>query len=103
MSAQSYTNKRRILVEASVLKVQYPDNAAFTNRLVPVINCLQLVQPIVYKDICRCPFNGYGTTHKNVFPSIFDGGNSNTVNIEYFLSGGNNSTNSPQIFSGGSS
>lgn len=64
MSAQAYTNKRRVLAEASLLKVQYPVSVAFTNTLVPTINCNQNFQPIQYKDICPCAFNGYGNKFK---------------------------------------
>jgi hypothetical protein len=104
MSAQAYTNKRRILAEASVLKIQYPKFVATKNNLVATIDCNQAYDTIMYKDVCMCVFNGYGTIYpKALFPTNLDGGNSNTTNIQYFFSGGNNSTNSPQIFSGGSS
>jgi hypothetical protein len=64
MSAQAYTNKRRVLAQASLLKVQYPTTVAFTNRLVSAINCNQNFQTIQYKDICPCAFNGYGNNFK---------------------------------------
>ena len=64
MSAQAYTNRRRILAEASVLKVQYPVRVAVTNTLVPTINCNQNFQPIQYNEVCMCVFNGYGNNFK---------------------------------------
>jgi hypothetical protein len=107
MSAQAYTNKRRVLAEASALKVQYIKNVAFTNSLISTINCNQTFQTLAYKDICACPFNGRGTlrpTPSPITPSInggnsetgvgnvslwFDGGNSGSLGEIYLLDGGN--------------
>ena len=60
MSTQSYTNKRRIIAEASVLKIQYPKFIAVKNQLSPTIDCNQTYDTLVYKDICMCKFTGYG-------------------------------------------
>ena len=60
MSAQGYTNKRRILAEASVLKVQYPKYVASKNTVSATIDCDSNYQAITYKDICSCKFTGYG-------------------------------------------
>ena len=96
MSAQSYTNKRRVLAEASALKVQYPVSVAFTNTLVPTINCNQTFQTLVYTDICACSFNGRGTLRPT--PSLnvtsIDGGNSETgvENVSLMFDGGNAET-----------
>ena len=60
MSAQSYTNKRRIIAEASVPKVQYPKFVAVKNNFVPAIDCNQTYDTLVYKDVCMCKFTGYG-------------------------------------------
>jgi hypothetical protein len=60
MSAQAYTNRRRILAEASIVKVQFPKGVAVDNKLSPTINCNQSFQPIIYTPVCVCPFTGYG-------------------------------------------
>jgi hypothetical protein len=106
MSAQAYTNKRRVLAEASALKVQYKKNVAFTNSLVSTVNCNQTFQTLAYIDICSCPFNGKGTIQPIPLPNIvsinggnsgtavgdvslwFDGGNSGTLGTSYWLDGG---------------
>ena len=52
MSAQAYTNRRRILAEAAVLKVQYPKYIATKNNLTAAIDCNQNYSELVYKDNC---------------------------------------------------
>lgn len=64
MSAQCYTNKRRILAEASLVKTVYPGRVEYTNKLSATINCNQNFQPLLYKDICKCGFNGRVTITK---------------------------------------
>jgi hypothetical protein len=108
MSAQAYTNRRRVLAQAAVLKVQYSDNAGFTNTLSSSINCLQKYQPIVYTEICSCPWNGRGTirvkpptppTPGVICIVTYDGGNSFT-NANIIYSGETAFTNSGNILSG---
>jgi hypothetical protein len=38
-SAACYTNKRRVIAEASLTKVQYPRQIAVQNTLLPTENC----------------------------------------------------------------
>jgi hypothetical protein len=108
MSAQGYTNKRRVLAEAALLKVQYPDKAAFTNTASPSINCLQNYQTLVYEDICACAWNGRGVIPIRPNPPVpppivciatYDGGNSFT-NANIIYSGEGAFTNSGNILSG---
>jgi len=60
MSAQAITNRRRLVAEASVLKVQYPKNIASASPIVATLNCNPSFQSITYKDICPCKWNGFG-------------------------------------------
>ena len=84
MSAQAYTNRRRILAEASIVKVQFPKGVASHNKLTPTINCNQSFENIVYTPVCVCPFNGYGNAYIPPQPPplicipTYDGGYSTT-------------------------
>jgi hypothetical protein len=104
MSAQAYTNKRRILAEASLLKTVYPGRVGVKNTLAATIDCTQSFQSIEYTDICGCKFDGRGISlaRPAIVVTFITGGNS-TSNIPDILSGGFSSTQSFQIFSGGSS
>jgi len=53
MSAQCYINKRRILAEASITKVQYPKGVSNVNKLSSTLNCDANFEEITYKEICR--------------------------------------------------
>lgn len=130
MSAQAYTNKRRILAEASLLKTVYPGQVGVKNTLAATIDCTQTLQPLLYKDICGCKFNGRGIIHPPpIVPPVppivcidtLSGGDSNTLAYIIYdgncqvsctiFSGGNESTNincpvsivQQIIYSGGSS
>ena len=92
MSAQSYTNKRRILAEASVVKVEYKKGLAVNkNTIYATINCLPDFQQITYIPVCKCPFDGRGTLSTDV-PLIvaIDGGNAQTsiVDVSLWVDGG---------------
>ena len=105
MSAQSYTNKKRILAEASLRKTVYPGRVGFKNTLSATIDCNQSFEPLVYKDICGCGFTGRGIIPPQPIPPIIcintlSGGESNTV-AYIFVDG--NCYSSCNIFSGGSS
>ena len=104
MSAQAYTNKRRILAEASLLKTVYPGRVGVKNILAATIDCTQSFQPIEYNDICGCGFDGRGIPSATpvIVVTLITGGTS-ISNIPSILSGGSSSTQSFQIFSGGSS
>lgn len=58
MSAQSYTNKRRILAEASVTKTMYPQRVTYNNPILATRGCTPNFNNISYTTICACPFNG---------------------------------------------
>jgi len=105
MSAQAYTNKRRILAEASLLKTVYPGRVGVKNTLSATIDCNQSFQSIEYKDICGCKFNGRGNPPPIVPPvppivcvDTLSGGGSNT--LAYIIYDGNCQV-SCTIFSGG--
>jgi hypothetical protein len=109
MSAQAYTNRRRIRAEASVVKAQYPKGITVNrNAIYATLNCLPNFQQITYIPICRCPFNGRGI----IVPPIpllnivaidggsaetdlgdislwVDGGNAGTLYVAYWFDGGN--------------
>lgn len=99
MSAQSYTNKRRILAEASVVKAQYMKSVAVNkNSIYATINCLPNFQPITYIPTCSCPFDGRGlsTPLPQIPPTItaIDGGSSGTGlgNVSLWIDGDNAET-----------
>jgi hypothetical protein len=112
MSAQSYTNRRRVLAEASLLKTEYPGNVGYRNFLTATIDCEQTFENTFYKDICGCSFTnrGRGKYPPYIPPyippqpppriEVLSGGNS-TTNSFLILSGGYADTDSDTIFSGG--
>jgi hypothetical protein len=58
MSAQSYINRKRIIADASITKIEYPKGVSSINRLSSTINCDPNFQRIVYNEICRpCIYN----------------------------------------------
>ena len=103
MSAQCYTNKRRILAEAALKKVQYPGRVALNNKLIlSALNCSSDFTPITYTQICKCSFNGRGLpSNPYKVQWILDGGNflTNSLNI---IDGGTFATNPPTILDGNS-
>jgi hypothetical protein len=93
MSAQGYTNKRRILAEASLLKVQYPTYIASKNTLSASIDCDLNYQAIVYTDICKkCVVTPVicDTTSSN---TIYYAGDSSTVYCNILNDDGTSNTN----------
>jgi hypothetical protein len=98
MSAQAYTNKRRILAEASLLKTVYPGQVGVKNTLAATIDCTQTLQPLLYKDICGCGFDGRGNPPPIVPPSpiisAINGGTSGTGinNVALWISGSTSGT-----------
>lgn len=55
MSAQSYTNKRRILAEAALKKVQYPGRVALNNKpILSALNCSPDFSVINYVPNRKC-------------------------------------------------
>lgn len=53
-SAACYTNKRRVIAEASLTKVQYPRQIAVQNTLLSTENCERNFTPLTYifKNCC---------------------------------------------------
>jgi len=98
MSAQAYTNKRRILAEASLLKTVYPGRVGMKNTLSATIDCTQSFQPIEYTDICGCRFTGRGNPPPIVPPSpiitAINGGTSRTgiENVALWMDGDSSGT-----------
>ena len=103
MSAQCYTNKRRILAETGVLKVQYPKNTALNNKSIySTVNCSPDFSPITYVPVCKCPFDGRGLPSPPYrFQGILDGGNFLT-NSTAIIDGGIFATESSIILDGNS-
>jgi hypothetical protein len=99
MSVQAYTNKRRILAEASLRKTQYPGSIGLNNNpLYATINCNSDFTNLVYL-INRCCVKN--TIHPIIVipPTLGSGGAS--TNPTSSLSGGDASTSSTTILSGG--
>lgn len=92
MSTQSYTNKRRILAEASLVKAQYNKGVSVNNNpIYSTINCLPNFQQLTYVPACKCPFNGHGPSPKPT-PTIInwiDGNNAGTgvENVSLWIDG----------------
>lgn len=73
-SSASFTNRRRVLAEASITKVQYPGRVANNNdSILSVKNCLPDYSELIYKTkfCCQPPRIPY-------FGCNIDGGNSTT-------------------------
>lgn len=53
-SAACYINKRRVIAEASLIKVQYPRQVAVQNTLLPAENCARDFRTLNYafKNCC---------------------------------------------------
>ena len=113
MSAQAYTNRRRIRAEASVVKVEYKKGVTVNNNAIyATINCLPDFNQRTYVPVCKCPFNGRGTFGP-IAPSIpplvittIDGGGSGTgiEDVGLWIDGGNALTGGKSIqlwFDGG--
>ena len=104
MSTQAYINRVRILAENSVVKVQYQKQTALNrNPLLAATNCIPNFQPIVYNEVCKCPFNNRGIEQNIPLPipnpTAYDGGNSLTQSSNT-LDGGSSATNSSNVLSG---
>lgn len=100
MSTQAYTNKRRILAEASLRKVQYPGSIGLNNTpLYASINCNPDFNELTYSAKTCCTKVGSAPPGLS---SILDGGNGRTLST-IVLNGGNATTNSNEIFDGGNS
>jgi hypothetical protein len=114
MSAQCYTNRRRIRAEASVLKVQYKKGVTVNNNpIYATLNCLPDFQELTYIPACECPFNGRGPFGPLAPPPIpppvitsIDGGGSGTgiEDVGLWIDGGDSGTGTGIIlwFDGGS-
>ena len=109
MSAQCYTNRRRIRAEASVLKAQYKKGVTVNkNAIYATLNCLPDFQELAYVPICGCPFNGRGIIIPPIIPPLIitaiDGGSAETNlgDISFWVDGGNAETLSTNYwFDGG--
>lgn len=104
-SAACYTNKRRILAQASVTKVQYPGRIAVNNdSIFSVINCnsdYDTIDYITTKPCCVSPIVVPPQPPPS-FSDILDGGNYITESTD-ILDGGNYTTESGTILDGGNS
>lgn len=96
-SAACYTNKRRVIAEASITKVQYPRQIAVQNTLLSTENCprnflsLNYVHNIPCNTHCLSPAIG----------GILDGGYTSTQSL-IILDGGNHAIEPSTILDGNS-
>ncbi len=102
-SAACYTNKRRVIAEASLTKVQYPQQIAVQNTLLPTENCSRNFSSVIYYThiVCRTNCNKYYPPQP-IFGSIIDGG-SGLSEYTTILDGGSGTTESTTILDGGNS
>lgn len=109
-SAACYTNKRRVLAESSVTKVQYPGKIAVNNDVIlSARNCSPDFGVLVYKVLPNCnkvcgiaisyPFTYSGGNAFSNPTGWISGGNAGNNAISY--SGGNASSNPTGWISGG--
>lgn len=101
MSAQCYTNKRRILAEASLRKTQYPGSVGLNNNpIYASINCKPDFSKLVYLIKVCCI-----KRKTNILPTeeillILGGGGASSFSTS-IVSGGGASTIATEIISGG--
>ena len=106
-SAACYTNRRRVLAEASVTKVQYPGRVATNNdTILSVRNCspdYDIMNYVTTKPCCVSPIVvPPEPPQPPVISGILDGGNFTTQSMN-ILDGGNYATESTTILDGGNS
>jgi len=101
MSTQCYTNKRRILAEASIRKVQYPGSIGLNNNpIYSSINCKVDFKELIYL-INRCCVRNTFKTPTPVTQILSIGGGRASSSINNILDGGNASTTSSDIVDAG--
>ena len=103
-SAACYTNKRRVIAEASITKVQYPGKIANNNDVIlSVQNCSPNFDDMRYYTHLLCRKNCHKPgPPEPLFGDILEGGNGSTEPT-LFLDGGSGTTESTTIFDGGNS
>ena len=104
MSSAWYTNKRRVLAEAALTKVQYPGRIANTNPILPVQNCqpnFSILNYVVPTN-CRKYKSCAPVVEEPTLGSILEGGDYTTESTT-ILDGGNYTTESTTILDGGNS
>ena len=103
-SAACYTNKRRVIAEASITKVQYPGKIANNNdSILSVQNCSPNFATLAYYThiICRKNCHKPGPPEP-ILDNILEGG-SGPDEFTTILDGGNGTTESTTILDGGNS
>jgi hypothetical protein len=104
MSSAWYTNRKRVLAEAALTKVQYPGRVAVNNVILSVQNCqpnfsvLDYIPPVNCRKYKSCN----PVVPEPTLGSILDGGNYTTESTTV-LDGGNYTTESTTILDGGNS
>lgn len=104
MSSAWYTNRKRVLAEAALTKVQYPGKIAVNNAILSVQNCQPNFSVLDYTPLVNC---SKCKLPNPVIPEpslgdILDGGNYTTESTT-ILDGGNYTTESTTILDGGNS
>jgi hypothetical protein len=101
MSAQCYTNRRRVLAEASLLKVQYPGSIALNNNpLHASVNCNPDFNKVVYLIKLCCFKNPPNTVPDGEYTLILGAGDSSAI-ISEIVSGGGANMTATEIIGGG--
>lgn len=106
-SAACYTNRRRVLAESSVTKVEYPGKIAVNDAILSVQNCSPNFQVLFYRSNPSCrpckptPSIIYYYSGGGAFtnPSTGISGGNAFSNPPAWISGGN--AGSPTLYSGG--
>jgi hypothetical protein len=101
MSAQCYTNKRRVLAEASVRKVHYPGSVALNNNpLYASINCKPDFNKVVYLIKLCCFKTPQNTLPDGEYIVVLGAGGASTI-ITEIVSGGGASVTPTETVGGG--
>lgn len=99
-SAACFTNRRRVIAESSLTKVQYPGKIASENPLLPVRNCSPNFSILQYVDNVRCKVLCSAAAPPEGIIT-YDGGNYESSGSNTF-DGGDYATESTTILEGNS-
>jgi hypothetical protein len=104
MSAQCYTNKRRILAEVSVRKVQYPGSIALNNNpIYATTNCKPDFTRLVYLIKLCCTKTGKERVTTEEVTLILGAGGAFLIPTGTVLGGGASTVPSETVGGGGAS
>lgn len=79
-SASCYTNRRKVIANASVNKVEYPGSiATYRNAVLSVLNCVPNFLFVNYRENIRCPCKPPPPFVANECDILDDSGDSNII------------------------